>query len=81
MVYSTYIGPVAALKGKGALLREENGKLLAQFVDTTIYEGIGWHQFAVEDFCSPLYFCRLLELLKAHHCPGRPECSVCAPLD
>lgn len=57
-----YVGPMAALKGKRALLREHHGcYLLAQFdergltyysalTDTAVRVDLDWHVFEHEDF-------------------------------
>lgn len=85
MVKAVYYGPAVQLQGKSALIRVQDGKLLAQFDDTSLYEAFGWHEYSLDCFCTPELLVRLLELLNKHRhyhskvgCPGRPECSVCA---
>lgn len=49
---ATYTGPREDLQGKTALYRQEFGKRLFQFDDTTLPGnlGHGWHEFPMEHF-------------------------------
>ncbi len=46
----TYIGPVPALRGRRAALRESAHRVLARFDDPASGLTDGWHEFAVSDF-------------------------------
>ncbi len=49
----TYVGEVAHLKGKRALLvKVDDTKLLAQFDDMKLVEAFGWREFPFTDFVA-----------------------------
>lgn len=58
MITATYIGSMASLKGKTALLREESPPLIytvyVQFDDLDSEYGHGWHLFPRRDFIPQL---------------------------
>lgn len=54
-VKATYVGKIADLKGKTALVRPDGAVAYAQFDDAELTDrrrklGVGWHEFAMSDF-------------------------------